>query len=229
MKKLIFPHVILPKELTQLLKSPINSNSSGPIFEILKENRGLLEVLDIAFKEFNEGRGLEKTMVALGWANFRDRFASLYIYKAIHGKFPLKTDMGLVKDIQLLENKFSEMSVSGNSRAFLLGFYLKLAQIKTQELEKNKFLEYQLPVDLLYSILKITSTRAEKIDWIILMVYHFSVALGDKTLANSIVNEKSFDEIYDRMDETDKRLMHDNFLSYGMSINESEIFLYEKI
>ncbi len=229
MKKLLFPHVILPKELTQLLKSNLNANSSGPIFEILKVNRGLYEMLDIAFKEFNDGRGLEKTMVALGWANFRDRLASLYIYKAIHGKFPTRTDMGLVEDIQRLENRFSEMSVSGHSRAFLLGFYLKLAQIRTQELEKNKFLEYQLPVELLVTLLKISPARSERIDWLILMLLHFAEALGDKMLINALMSEKSFDEIYELMDDSDKRRMHENFLSYGMSIHEPEIFLYEKI
>jgi hypothetical protein len=229
MKKLLFPHVILPKELTQLLKSNLNANNSGAIFEILKSNRGLFEVLDVAFKEFNDGRGIEKTMVALGWANFRDRFASLYVYKAIHGKFPTRTDMGLIEDIQRLENRFAEMSVSGHSRAFLLGLYLKLAQIRVQELEKNKFIEYQLPVDIIVSLLKISQARAEKIDWVILMVHHFIEALGEKMLANALVNEKSFDEIYELMDESDKRHMHDNFLSYGMSIFEPEIFLYEKI
>ncbi len=229
MKKLHFPHVVLPKELVQLLKSNQNANSAGPVFEILKSNRGLYEVLDVAFKEFNDGRGLEKTMVALGWANFRDRFASLYIYKAIHGNFPAKTDMGLVEDIQRFENTFSEMSVSGHSRAFLLGFYMKLAQIRTQELEKNKFLEYQLPIELIVSLLRISPARAERIDWVILMIHHFNESIGDKMLANALMSEKTFDQIYALMDDSDQRRMHDNFISYGMSINEPEIFLYEKI
>ncbi len=227
--KLHFPHVILPKELVQLLKSNQNANSTGPVLEILKSNRGLYEVLDVAFKDLNDGRGLEKTMIALGWANFRDRLASLYVYKAIHGKFPSKTDMGLVEDIQRFENTFSEMSVSGHSRAFLLGLYMKLAQIRTQELEKNKFLEYQLPIEMIVSLLKISPARAEKIDWVILLIHHFAEALGNKMLANLLATEKSFDEIYEMLIDSDKKRMHENFLSYGMSIHEPEIFLYEKI
>jgi hypothetical protein len=230
MKKMNFPHVVLPQEFVQLLKTNISANaSSEPIFSVLRQNRGLYQVLDVAFQEFNDGRGLEKTMVALGWSNFRDRFASLYISKAIHGKFPLRTDMGLVEDIQKFESTYSEMSVSGVSRAFLLGFYLKLGQIHTQELEKNKFLEFRIPDDLIIPILKMVPTRAEKLDWLILTIYHLVDALGEKFVVNSILANRTFDEIYMSMNHESRKRMHDNLLSYGMSIQEREFFLYEKI
>lgn len=229
MKKLNFPHVILPKEFVQLLKANLSANNSGPIFDVLRPNRGLNDVLDIAFKEFNDGRGLEKTMVALGWSNFRDRVASIYIYKAIHGKYPLKTDMGLVEDILKFESTYADMSVSGQSRAFLLGFYLKLAQIRIQELEKNKFLEFRLPDEVIVPILKLSQARAEKIDWLILMIFHLAEAVGEKALAGAIMSGRTFDEIYFMLDDDSRRHMHDNFLSYGMSIQEPELFLYEKV
>lgn len=229
MKKMQFPHVILPKELVLLLKANLSSGNSSAIFDVLKANRGLYEVLDLAFKEFNDGRGLEKTMVALGWSNFRDRFASLYIYKAIHGKFPLKTDMGLVEDIQKFEATYSDAGLSGQSRLFLLGFYLKLAQIRTQELEKNKFLEFRLPEEMILSILRLTPARTDKIDWVILLVFHFAEALGDKSLTGALMSGKSFDDIYEMMSEESRKRMHENLLSYGMSIQEPETFLYEKV
>lgn len=229
MKKIQFPHVILPKEFVQLLKANSSLGNSAVIFETLKANRGLYEVLDVAFSEFNDGRGLEKTMVALGWANFRDRFASLYIYKAIHGKYPLKTDMGLVEDIQKFEATYADTSLSGQSRLFLLGFYMKLAQIRTQELEKNKFLEFRLPEESILPILRLIPSRAEKIDWVILLIFHLAEALGDKSIANALLAGKSFDEIYTLMSDDSRKRMHENLLSYGMSIHEPETFLYEKV
>lgn len=230
MKKLNFPHIILPKEFTQLLKSNLSSNSSADeVFSVLKANRGLYEVLDVAFKEFNDGRGLEKTMIALGWSNFRDRLASLYVYKAIHGRFPLKSDMGLVEDIRKFESTYAEISVSGSSRIFLLGLYLKLAQIRTQELEKNKFLEFRLPEEIVTPLLKLSQVRSERPDWVILLTYHLSEALGTKTLAGALVSGKTFDDIYEMLTEDMKRHLHDNLLTYAMSIQEPETFLYEKI
>lgn len=229
MKKMYFPHVVLPKEFVQLLKANLTGASPTAIFDIIRPNRGLFEVLDVAFREFNDGRGLEKVMVALGWANFRDRMASVYISKAIHGQWPLKTDMGLVEEIQKFEATYADSSVSGPSRAFLLGFYLKLSQIRTQELEKNKFLEFRLPDEVILPLMKITQARAEKIDWMILLIFHLSEALGEKSLAGALLGEKSFDEIYEMMSDESRKRMHDNLMSYGMSIHEPEIFLYEKV
>src|SRR6478736_2306316 len=104
MQKLILPHVILPAEFINLLKTNLPvSTSSAPIFDQIRPNGALYIVLEKAFKEFDDGRGLEKTMVALGWSNFRERMASLYVYKAIHGEFPMMTSMELVEDIKYLE------------------------------------------------------------------------------------------------------------------------------
>lgn len=229
MKKANFPPVILPKEFVQLLKMNLTANSAAQVFEVLRVNRGLTDVLEIAFKEFNDGRGLEKTMIALGWENFRDRVASIYIYKAIHGKYPLRTDMGLIEDIRKFESAYTEMSVSGHSRAFLLGFYLRMAQLKIQELEKNKFIEVKLPEEVIVPVLRLTTARTEKIDWVILLVYHLGEALGMKSLTSALMAGKGFDDLYAMMPQDDRRLMHDNLLSYGMSIQEPEIFLYEKV
>ncbi len=230
MKKLQFPHVVLPQEFLQLLKTNLSSTSTvGPILDILKITPGLYEVLTVAFQEFNDGRGLEKTMNALGWANFRDRFASIYIYKAIHGQYPLKTDMGLVEDIQKFEATYLDLSVSGNSRAFLLGFYLKIAQIRTQENENNKFLEFRIPDEMILPLLKHSQSRSEKPDWLILMVYQMAQGLGPKAMAGALMNGKTFDEIYSMMDKEARENMHNNLLTYGMSIQEPEMFLFEKI
>ena len=77
MVKLHFPYVILPQEFITLLKSNLPSTTtSGPIFDVLRPNRALFSILESAFNEFDDSRGLEKVMTALGWANFRDRMAS---------------------------------------------------------------------------------------------------------------------------------------------------------
>ena len=88
MQKLILPHVILPAEFLALLKTSLPvSTSSAPVFDVIRPNGALYMVLERAFMEFDDGRGLEKTMVALGWSNFRERMASLYVSKAIHAEF----------------------------------------------------------------------------------------------------------------------------------------------
>lgn len=229
MQKIYLPHVILPTEFLSLLKTTINvSTSSAPVFDVIKPNQALFCLLEKAFKEFDDGRGFEKTMVALGWANFRDRMASIYVYKLIYGNYPNKTSMNLVQDIKHLEVRFTNHSVTSISRLFMLGFYLKLANIETQRKENNKYIEIKIPEDL-ENYLKVSHGRTEKIDWLILTTMHLLNGLGDKPMMNALVAGKKFSELYNLLTPELRKNMLDNLLAYGASIGEPEVFLYEKI
>ena len=229
MQKLQLPHVILPAEYVDLLKANLASVSSpDQIFNNIRSNPALYTILENGFKEFNDGRGLEKTMMALGWSNFRDRMGSLYIHKAIFGNFPNKTTMELVEDIKLLESRFLDNSIQSYSRVFLLGFYLKLANLQIQKRENNQFLEITIPEEIA-PILKISQARSEKIDWLILIVLHLLNGLGEKIVINALAAGKNFDELYNLLSPDSRKLMMDNLLAYGLSINEPDLFLYEKI
>ncbi|WPU64045.1 hypothetical protein [Peredibacter starrii] len=229
MKKLHLPYVNLPSEFITLLKSNLSvTTSPAPIFDVIRPNKALYMVLEKAFQEFDDGRGLEKTMMALGWANFRDRAASLYISKFIYGEFPQNTSMELVEDVMNLEQKYLDHGVHSFSRLFLLGFYLKLANIQVQRREHNQYLEVKVP-DEVGAILKLSQGRSEKIDWLILIIMHLLNALGDKMLTNALLSGKKFEELYELMSPDARQQMMNNLLAYGASIKEQDIFLYEKI
>ena len=229
MQKLILPHVIMPSEFVSLLKTNLSiTTSPAPVFDIIRPNRAIYGVLEKAFKEFDDGRGIEKTMIALGWSNFRDRMASLYIYKSIYGNFPNKTSMELVDEIKELENRFASHGVHSLSRIFLLGFYLKLANIQTQRRSNNKFLEIKIPEEI-GTFLKLSQGRSERIDWLILIILHLLNGLGDKLLMNALVSGKKIDDLYGLLTPDYRRLMLDNLLAYGTSIGEQDIFIYDKI
>lgn len=230
MKKLHLPFVNLPNEFITLLKSNLVINTSpAPIFDVIRPNRALMTILEKAFSEFDDGRGVEKVMLALGWSNFRERMASIYIYKAIYGNYPTKTDMGLVDELKLQEAKFLDHGVHSHSRFFLLAFYMQLAQIKLQEKENNRFLELKIPVDTILSILKLSQGRSERIDWLVLITMHLSHALTEKLVIHSLAGGKKFNDLYEMMSPDSKSNMHENLLAYGASIKEPELFLYEKI
>lgn len=229
MQKLHLPHVILPSEFVTLLKSNLSvTTSPAPIFDVIRPNQAIYLTLEKAFKEFDDGRGLEKTMIALGWSNFRDRMASIYIYKAIHGQFPKSTSMDLVEDIKQLETRFTNHGVTSFSRIFLLGFYLRLANLQIQKRENNKFIEIKIPEEL-SAFLRLSQGRSEKIDWLILIIFHLLYGLGDKLLMNGLMQGKKFDELYELMSPENKKNMLENLLAYGASIQEQDIFLYDKI
>ena len=229
MIKLHFPFVNMPQEFVTLLKSNISvSSSPAPVFDIIRPNRALFSILETAFKEFDDGRGVEKVLTALGWANFRDRMASIYVYKTMYGDYPSKTDMELVEDIKQIETRFTDHSVSSISRLFLVGFYLKLANLKIQEREDNKFLEIKIPPEI-GAMMKLSQGRSERIDWLLLILLHLNASLGEKMLMNNLIAGKKFDELYQLMPKDSQEVMNQNLLAYGASIQEPDVFLYDKV
>lgn len=229
MKKFQLPFVNLPVEYVQLLKSNLAvTTSPAPVFDILKSNKALNTVLERAFQEFNDGRGIEKVMLALGWQNFRERMASLFVYKNIYGNYPGKTNIELVEDIKAFEDRFQDHSVHGYSRLFLLGFYLKMANLEIQRRHDNQFMEIKIP-DQVPALLKLSQGRSERIDWLILILSHLVLSLGEKLLTSALVSGKKFDELYALLPVEDQEQMHRNLLAYGASIQEPDLFLYEKV
>lgn len=229
MKKLHLPYVNLPQEFVTLLKSSLTASSGPePILEVIRPNRALYSILENSFDEFHDGRGLEKLMLALGWFNFRDRMASVYIYKKIYGNYPAQTNMELVEEIKELESRFSSHGVHSYSRLFLLGFYFKMAQVQLREKADNPFLELNVPQEI-GPLLKLSQGRTEKTDWLVLILMHMHIDIGPKLIANSLAQGKKFEDLYGFMTIEARRTMHDNLLAYGASIREQDIFLYDRI
>ena len=229
MQNLVLPHVNMPSEFTTLLKTNLTTmNFSGPIFDIIRPNKTLFQILQKTFLEFDDGRGIKHTMIALGWPNFRDRVASLYIYKNMLGIFPVSTNIGLVEEIKNLEGQLAHHGLHGSSRIFLLGFYLRLANINLQKNNPNDFFEFKIPEEI-GAFLKLSNAKSEKIDWLILILIHLSNDLGAKLLLHSLAIGKDIDELYSLLSPEARKMMFNNLLAYGSSINESELFLYGKI
>lgn len=229
MSKLLFPFVNLPQEFVTLLKSNhYVTSSTVSVMDIIRSNPALTSVLETAFSEFDDKRGLEKIITVLGWPNFRERMASVYVYKCIYGDFPSRTDTELVDEIKSLESRFRDHSVNSFSRIFLLGFYLKLANLEIQHREDNKYLEFKVPPEI-GSLLKLSQGRSERIDWLILILIHLNASIGEKMLINGLVAGKKFEELFVLMSKDSQELMSQNLLAYGASIQENELFLNEKV
>lgn len=212
------PHVKLPKEFTELLKMAVSTpQTEREIFDGLMAKKHLSRVIETAFLEFDDGKKLNPVMYGLKWANFRERLASVYVHKNVYGDYPLRTNTELVEGVVHLENRFKQHGIHNESRIFLLGFYLKLAKTGLTIPES---------VD---SLLKLSTVRTSRIDWLILILSYLVDALGEKPLAAHIGSGKAFSEIYRLLSDEQRFSMIENLLRYGASIQEDDVFLFEKI
>jgi hypothetical protein len=229
MDKLQLPHLILPAELLTLLKLNLaTSIAPETILQTISANPALLLLLERTMAEFHGGRSLENALTALGWPGFRDRLASIYVYKAIHGIYPALTYLDLIDEVRDLEVRFGAYGTSGNSRVFLLGLYLKLSNLKLLREAAGKFLELRIPLEL-DGLLKRTQGRSEKLDWLLLIVTHLHEGLGEAVLSKALATGEPLDAIYPRLSPEDRERMFKNLLSYGASIREPDMFLDDRI
>ncbi len=219
------PALVMPTEFVGLLKNPV---AAGGVPQMLRGAPGLTMVMERAFKEFDENHmGLEKVSTVLGWAHFRDRMASVYLFKALHGSFPDKTDMDLVEDIRTFETRFADKSLAGNSRLFLLGLYLRFLNTYLSMREDGGE-EVKVPVSV-DRVIAIKQVRTEKPDWLVLLIWHLDLFLGTDELVRLIQANTHWESLYERLTDVQRFTLVSNLLSYGASIQEEDPFLFERI
>jgi hypothetical protein len=136
--------------------------------------------------------------------------------------------MELVDDIKKTESTYMDHGVYGHCRLFLLGFYVRLANIQNHARLDNEFTEIKIS-EQLHTLLNLSEGRTKKIDWLVLILMHLTQSLGEEKLMILIKSGQKFNEIYELMSIDERENMLTNCLAYGASINEPDFFLYEKV
>ena len=222
------PALVLPKEFLTLLKEPNSAQKSSQIIAILRASPALSMVLDSAFQEFDENKiGLEKISTTLGWDHFRDRMASVYVFKILNSVFPDKTDMDLVEDIKFFEKRFGDKTLAGDSRLFMLGFYLKIFNLFEMN-QDTDVLATKVPASV-DKILALSKARTDKADWLVLLTWHLCEFLGEYKLVELVSKATPWPALYALLSDEQKFHLVSNLLSYGASIREDDPFLFERI
>lgn len=223
------PALVLPGEYIGLLKVPTAAGGTAlPVVDMLRKSPALYMVMEKAFQEFNEHKiGLEKIATTLGWSNFRDRMASVYIFKALHGTFPDKTEMELVQQAIDLEARFTDKAVTGTSRIFMLGLYFRFLNIYIS-MREDGTPEVSIPPTI-DKILALRNIKTDRPDWLLLLCWHLESFLGMAQVSSFIESGLSWSQIYQKLNQNQQFHLVSNLLSYGASIQEDDPFLYERI
>jgi hypothetical protein len=217
-----FPVVNLPDYFTSILKSnmQVSSQSFVSLNTFVYSRPALLGLVKKIFNDFGPSVDVGKIIKSLGWVGFRNRIANAFLEYELNGFFPEVLDPSLIIDLLNIEEDVKQYEVSGYSRGFLLGFYLKIIEIKRKKNNKDDF-----HFDLNFiPFFEFSNSRFPKIDWSYLMILHFNQFLGEKKLKKYLVNKVGFNHIYTELSENQKITFAENLLSYGCSIGDTDIF-----
>lgn len=224
---LSYPNVDMPDAFTFLLRS--NMQSSGKVFTQLQlyvaRKPELNALVTRCFRGIDPELRVEAIIKSLGWHGFRDHLAALYIERARLGYYPKKLDAGAVQEIIHFEEKLKDHTVQGHSRAFLLGFYLKLLLLSTSQKEPTAKLHDLLIRDEVVAHLEYARGRSIKIDFVLLILQHLNQFLGKEELSKNLRAQKTYEELYQKLTTNQKQVVVRNLLAYGSSIGENDIFL----
>ncbi len=220
------PYVSLPEHFTKLLVSNIqNSTQTNTNLEMyISENTELNALVKKVFRDIDPDGFLGKILSISGWPGIRNRLASVYIEYAMTGSFPEVANLSLVTDIINIENKLRHFAPQGFSRAFLLGFYAKMSLIQVKKMEDGAQFSPLIIKDEHIEFMKWSKAKSVRIDWLMLELIQFDHFLGTQRMNTLLQSGSRYDSLFILLSEKEQRQMMENFMTYGSSINDTEIF-----
>lgn len=229
------PFINMPDYFTRMLQ--VNMQSGGENFRKLQDsiykNQSLYALCSIAFKDIDQDLRLEKIINALGWYGFRDRLASLFIYYQRHGHYPLQYKINYANLIIHYEKKIQNFTTDGYSRGFLLGFYVEMANyaIEVGDIDQGKKNSLQIlnltfdKIDQLIKSAKLFQGRTVRIDFLLLLLAHFHLFLGEEQTLKLMTEGKEYNDIFPLLELSDQKNLILNMMSYGSSIGDLDFFV----
>lgn len=221
-----FPFISLPEYYTRLLASNIqNSTAVNTNLEMyINENKELNALIKRIFKDIDPDGFLGKILSISGWNGIRNRLAAVYLEHAMSGKFPETANLNLVTDLINVENKLRHFTPAGFNRAFLLAFYAKMSLIHIKMRSDTRELTPLIIKDEHIEFMKLSKAKSVRIDWLMLELIQFEHFLGNERLFTLLQNETRYASLFSLLSKEEQLQMMNNFMTYGASINDTEIF-----
>ena len=226
------PMCSIPDEMSWALKMRFHNNrkSYAVIADEIYGSPFLKVLVPRLYQEYIKNNNLESMLNALGWNGFRDRLVAIYLYKIEHGQFPTRIELEAVKEIKLFEDQFQDYVPDGDSRMFMLGFYLKMCDFKLSRDFQYMSESLLKTSDTILKILKKGTQKSLKLDWIYITLKVLEEMFPPDRLEHIISeNNGNFYKVYQDLSEEDQKILIENLMAYGASINENEIFIYDRV
>jgi len=229
------PFINLPASFVYLLKSHFKGVSPGQDMQMIQ---GLINQ-DLSFKtiiekctfEFSQGKSFKDTLIYMGWFPLRERLSAFYLNYFDQSLNAFQINLEWIEDILAFEDQFRFLSFEGLGRNYLLGFYLKVLEIQKSREDKNLNIKFLDQFSSLLPYLQVSKVKQEKADYLILTYYFLHLHFDQTTLMSELKKNSSTNlhHIINQLPEDIKNNFFESMINYSASINEPEIFIYEKL
>ena len=221
-----FPNVFISEHFSYLLCQNLYSSerSNRFIARYIKDHGSFQQLVANCFSDMSSKRQIDFIIKTLGWKNFRDSLASIFIHYTRERKFPSKINTHSSQELVEFDGKIAHYTTSGSSRGFLLALFLKLSQIHLEgEGKINRAVKLQIP-DFVLSLLKKAQIKVVKVDWIILLLWHFTDYIGVEELGQLLDQRIDFKALLEHLRVEQRDELYSNILTYSYAINDPDFF-----
>jgi hypothetical protein len=227
----MYPSIQLPDYFITVLKSNMaqRSNFIVELTNYIRHYPSMLGLIRKYFKDVDEQIRLDIILKSMGWENFRNRLAIIFINFEKYHFYPDDLDQSFLPELVTLENKVKAFTTSDNSRAFLLSFYKTIASIKLSPQTKVSAIKVPEISQSTIGLLRYANSKLLKVDLVLLILEQLSSLVGERVLNKNLEEKFPFSAIYNLMDEKMKEDFVINLLNYGQSIKEVDLFIKDTI
>ena len=207
-----------------------NSNKTyQEIWDYFQQDQAMKLLLPRIFEKNHLGGDLKAQMSSYGVKGIRDRLASLFLFKVSESAQVKSVDLSYVLEVQQFEERFSDFSNEWDSRIFLLGFYLRVKDIKNEIYNDPEDYELNIPLTV-DEILSLGKAKIEKLDWLILII---KTLLKFKTKEEVVswfrTDGDDINKLLADMSYENKKLFLKELLMYGHAISDLDFFVFDKV
>lgn len=222
MYKLTF--VNMPDDFVRLLSAnmPQNNSTLNQIEMYLHQKKGMGFLVRSLFKEIDSDGFLSKIVHTAGWNVIRNRLAGAYLENFVVGDFPDAVSIETIQDLILFENKVKFHTTGLNSRSFLLAMYAKMTQEKHKKLFDKKEFSPLVIKDKHIELLRFSTVKNARIDWLLLTLICLSEALGLERLESFLSKGTKFAVLFAMLNEKEQKQFIENLVNYATSIGDLE-------
>ena len=230
------PNIFVHKHFAYLLSQNLHSSNRPHqlIAQYITGHRDFHHLVANCFSDIDPQRRAHTIVRGLGWKNFRDRLASVFLYYAHNNRFPRWIDsheecqekcQGPIE----LDQQMLPYTTSGHSRAFLLALYLKLAQAHlnkmgpSSQIMEQKLKSLEIPQAVL-ALFKKAKSKVVKIDWAILLLWHFADDMGIEQLTKLLDRGTNFKTLQGLLTNEQRDKLYTNLLLYSYGIDDQDFF-----
>lgn len=214
------PHIKLPQEFVGSMKDI--SLAEREKMECVKANSSTYTFLNA--KLFNGRYELTSIYSQYGWGKVREILAEFYLSHFLHGDYVTSDTSSFSVNVNEFCQRFTSFSPERIDRIYLLGFYLQAVSY-SKNIEGKSGRALSESFDPIIDLMNAKKVRSEKMDYILLMTWHWYYGLGKDRLYKVLEGKKSYQQIFQLLTDKQQAQYIYNMANYSLSIFEDEMLV----